>query len=514
MFRFFPGLVLALACVFCVGALGQELEPNNPCQSAQDFGAIDLPFSVFGALSPDAEALDVDFFRLVLTPGESVRADLEGAPTGQGTLGDPYLGLFDSSCNLIAANDDSGTLNSRLIFQVPADGIAILGVTACCDGDFVGGGEGSYFLGLSRVTAIESIAGRIIDGETGEAVPGSDFPFASVQLLRCDDIGCSEFVNFQQADDDGRFLFSSDYTGTPLPDGTYQVLASAAGFQDFSSGQFEAAEDEAVDLGDLPLARLEIIGSVAGRVLDSITGDPLTGFASPFAIVYLERCDAGDCFTFAAASPDFDGSFVFEGALYSIAPGTFKLRGIAEDYVDVVSTQFVIGALETVDVGDLLLTPYPIRFGTAQECQLPPGGGFCEFGVTVANWGPGRYRGEAWSTVDLYSPATGRNTRFQVGNVGTSNPMPQRLNLKQGQSTVLKFQLNVPPTVADGSLVCATVSVGHDPTPQFTSQGDHFVFCAEKRSDGFEMLSGKEGRRHYRDFSAGVKPGQVIPNRR
>ena len=512
MFRFIPGLVLALACVFSIGVQGQELEPNNPCQSAQDFGVADLPFSVFGALSPDADALDVDFFRLALTPGESVRADLEGAPTGQGTLGDPYLGLFDSSCTLIAVNDDSGSLNSRLIFQVPADGIAILGVTACCDGDFVGGGEGSYFLGLSRVTAIDSIAGRLINGGTGEAIPGSDFPFASVQLLRCDDIGCSEFVNFQQADVDGRFLFSSDYTGNPLADGAYQVLASAAGFRDFLSGQFEAAEDEVVDLGDLPLVRLEIIGSIAGRVLDALTGDPLTGFASPFAIVYLERCDAGDCYTFAGASPDFDGSFVFDGALYSIAPGTFKLRGIAEDYSAVVSTEFVVGAFETADVGDLLLKPYPIGFGTAQECQLPPGGGFCEFGVTVSNRGTGRYRGEAWSTVDLYPPETGRNTRFQVGNLGASNPMPQRLNLKQGQSTVLKFQLDVPPTVADGSLVCATVSVGHDPTPQFSSQGDHFIFCAEKGSDGFEMLSGKEGRRQYREFSNGLKPGRVILN--
>jgi PKD repeat protein len=76
-----------------------------------------------------------------------VTVDLEGQATGQGTLGDPFLGAFDSGCNLIALNDDNGVnLNSRLVVTIPADGILVLGVTRCCDSDFNQGGSGSYRL--------------------------------------------------------------------------------------------------------------------------------------------------------------------------------------------------------------------------------------------------------------------------------------------------------------------------------------------------------------------------------
>lgn len=506
MSRFAPSLVLALALagVFCTGAQAQETEPNNACQNAQDFGATDLPFSLFGALSPTQGTLDVDFFRFSVTPGESVRADLEGTPTGQGTLGDPYLGLFDAGCNLVAVNDDSGTLNSRLNFQSPADGIVVLGVTACCDGDFIGGGEGSYRLSLSRLAAIDSIAGQIVNGDTGEPLTGADFPFASAHLFHCDVLGCSEFVSFQWAGDDGGFLFVSDQFGNPLADGSYQVQAFAAGFDSYLSDQFEVAEGEFFDLGALPLSHLQVIGSVSGRVVDAVTGNPLSGFGPPFAIMFMERCVAGDCATVAGALPDQDGHFVFDGSAFFIPPGTFRLRGFAEDYREVLFGEFAVAAFEDFDVGDLALTPFQIRFGEVEECEIPPGGGSCEFGIIVSNQGPGRYRGEAWSTVELFTPNAVRNTRFQVGNLGTLNPTPQRVNLQQGQSTMLNFQLEIPATLPDGTFVCAFASVGQDPAPQFNAQGERFIFCTVKQPAGFEALSGKEGRRRYRELTRPV----------
>lgn len=501
MFRLLPGLVLGFAVAFPSVVEAQETEPNHPCQDAQDFGMTGLPVSVFGALSPTSEALDVDFFRFALTPGEVVQADLEGAPSGQGTLGDPFLGLFDSACNLVAVNDDSGSLNSRLIFDVPLDGIVVLGVTACCDAGFTGGGEGSYLLSLNRLAPIDSISGRIVDGDTGTALSGQDFPFASVQLLRCDAFGCGEFVGFQQADFDGRFSFTSDQFGNVLSAGTYQVQASAAGFESLTTAPFEVSEGMAFDLGDLPLGRLQLIGTVSGRVVDAVSGDPITGFMPPFAVVFLERCENDVCFGIAGANPDLEGRFSFDGAAFSIPPGTFRLRGFADDYRESVSAEFVIGPFEDVDTGDFPLTPFPIQFGAVQECQVPSGGGVCEFSIAASNRGPGRYRGEAWAIVDLFTPGASRNTRFQVGNVGATNPMPQRVNLRQGDSAMLGFRLDIPTTAVEGTAVCVTITVGRDPYPQFDTQGDRFVSCSVKQAGELQALSEKEGRRLYRELA-------------
>jgi hypothetical protein len=47
-------------------ASAQDTEPNNPCPSAQDLGAITLPFVQNGSLDsvsdPPPAVLDVDFF--------------------------------------------------------------------------------------------------------------------------------------------------------------------------------------------------------------------------------------------------------------------------------------------------------------------------------------------------------------------------------------------------------------------------------------------------------------------
>lgn len=134
-------------------ALGMDNEPNDSCAIAQDLGAITLPFTFNGELSGSPfPSGDIDFFQFTGTPDTTLRVDLEGASTGMGTLSDPYLGFFDSSCNSIAQNDDGGEgVNSRLAITIPADGIAVLGVTRCCDGGFNEGGLGTYLLSIQEV---------------------------------------------------------------------------------------------------------------------------------------------------------------------------------------------------------------------------------------------------------------------------------------------------------------------------------------------------------------------------
>ena len=150
-----PSPVAVLASV-----QGPDLEPNNTCSDAQDFGAVALPFTLNGSLDGfPLPSGDVDFLRFTGTPNTAVRVDLEGQGTGQGTLGDPFLGAFDSGCNLIALNDDGGgNLNSRLVITIPADGILVLGVTICCDAGFTEGGSGTYLLSVQEFVSGPPVA--------------------------------------------------------------------------------------------------------------------------------------------------------------------------------------------------------------------------------------------------------------------------------------------------------------------------------------------------------------------
>jgi Ca2+-binding RTX toxin-like protein len=143
--------------------LAAEGEPNDTCFTARNLGSIGGLMTVDGSLG---SASDVDFFKFSsIVPGGTVRADLEGSSTGSGTLPDPYLGFFDSNCNLLAAHDDvngSSNRNARLVFSVPADGIFILAATKFGDPNFVGGGGGSIGTYTLNVNPPPTCQGRIV----------------------------------------------------------------------------------------------------------------------------------------------------------------------------------------------------------------------------------------------------------------------------------------------------------------------------------------------------------------
>ncbi|MEE9425691.1 MAG: carboxypeptidase-like regulatory domain-containing protein [Methylococcales bacterium] len=251
-------LVLTLSFVFISlsTAFGQEMdvESNNTCPAAQEIGTVTLPFTLDGILDP----ADVDFFRLALTPDSRVRIDLEGETTGNGTLADPFVGVFDSACNLIALDDDgSGSLNSRLTFTVPADGVFVLAASSCCDDAFVGAGgsDGTYQLSVTLgPPSAGPISGRVVDTDTGEPLPGDSPPFASVELNRCNSDGeCSEFVNFQSTDVEGRFRFEIDFNGNDLTAGTYQLNALADQFESTQTEIFELGAGEDLEVSDIKL---------------------------------------------------------------------------------------------------------------------------------------------------------------------------------------------------------------------------------------------------------------------
>jgi hypothetical protein len=383
-----------------------DIEPNNSCPAAQDIGAIDVNtlFTVVGSLDTPPEVPDVDFFRFSAVPGALLVADLAGEPTGQGTLPDPFLGLFDSDCNFIALNDDTGTLNSRLHFVVPADGVAILAASGCCDGQFVGAGfsSGTYELTISPAPpSIGSIAGRVVDATTGEPLPGDSPPFTFVELLRCDGTDCFESVNVQSTDDEGRFLLKRDFFDNPLPVGTYQVRAFADQFEENATAPFDVAEGEDFDVGDIPLA------------------------------------------------------------------------------------------------------PPPISVSDIQPCEdLPPQGGTCRYSVTVRNNTNEPIQGLAWSPVDgsgLGSSLT--FTLFEATTAGGSRQaIRARVALDPSGDQAIQFRFRVP-SFAVGATFCPRVFLGVNPNPLVNTVSETFLFCITGGSTGFEVMSESESQKLFRSLS-------------
>ena len=86
-------------------------------------GRVGVGSYVAGAIE---EASDRDWFRVTLEAGTTYQVDLEGSPTSQGTLRDPYLhGIRDSEGDLIwyTTDDNSGVgMNSRVNFTPDSDG--------------------------------------------------------------------------------------------------------------------------------------------------------------------------------------------------------------------------------------------------------------------------------------------------------------------------------------------------------------------------------------------------------
>jgi hypothetical protein len=171
---------------------------------------------------------------------------------------DPFLGLFDSNCNLLAFNDDTGSTNSRLIFTVPVDGIFVLAATNCCDSQFIGGGTGTYEMTIAAETVAGSISGRIVDAQTGQPLSGVSLSFAYVSLNRCIDGDCFETVNGMSVDDHGRFQFNTDFNGNPLIVATYQVVAYAEQYQQGQTAPFDVGEGEDKEIGDIALQPLPV----------------------------------------------------------------------------------------------------------------------------------------------------------------------------------------------------------------------------------------------------------------
>ena len=423
-FAQFGTSLLAIFCLTCVSSqvLAQvvDTEPNNSCSAPQDAGPLNGgPVAVSGSLDTPPDEPDVDFFRFEAAPGADLVADLQGEFAGQGTLPDPLLGLFDSDCNLLDLNDDASdsTLDSRLLFFAPADGIIILAATGFPDFDFIGRGEdsGSYVLSIAPAPPpIGSIAGRVVDATTGEPLPGDSPPFALVDLLRCDGFDCFELVAEQPTDEGGRFRFERDFDGQPLRAGTYQIIAFANEFEENATEPFD----------------------VAGG--------------------------------------------------------------------------------EDVDVGDLALALQPISFSDIQPCEdLLPQGDSCRYSVTVRNNTDAPLEGLAWSVVDGFGIPSGFGfTRFEASTFrGSRQAVRAPVAVEPSANQALRFRFDVP-AFALGAEFCTEIWLGVNPEPLVTTIRQAFLFCIIGTQTGFQVMSEREGQQIARSLRgrsgalAPAKPGK------
>ncbi len=480
-----------------IRAQGVEVEPNDSCPGAQVLGTIALPFTLTGSLTP-TQSPDIDFFAIDAVPGQLLQIELLTAESSSG-LSDPFLGVFNSGCINVAVDDDGGeSLNSRLRFFVPPDGHLRVAATACCDYGFTGTfSAGDYLLRITEVEPAGPLTGRLVDARSGLPLT-SDFPqYAYAVLYQCDFNSCFQYINTAYPDADGRIEFTQNYYGEPLFSDHYKLYASADGYETYESEIFELTP-AGLDRGDVEVSPLRFIGSISGRLVDALDGRPLTNSAPDYATLQLRFCPSpGFCNPVAEGVPDSQGRFTIDGRANFLLEGEYIAVGFSAQAEPAETDFFFVAEAENLDLGDIALTPNPIQLSLQQGCgNIPASGGTCRFTLRARNGTNKRMSGYVWAAVEGYGTSSAFSfTRFQLGKVGTANPMPQRFNLKSSQAQLFDFALDIPASVRPGASLCVIGFAGADPAPQLNVQADQgFLLCITKEQSEFRVLTGKHAR--------------------
>ena len=180
-------------------------------------GKVEVGGSVTGTIADTTDDLTTgDSFKVDLEAGKRYQIDVEGAPTGRGTLPDPWLGnILDPDGNLVqdsGDNDDGVGLNARLILTPTADGTHYVKVNSY----FVPNTQpGTYTLSV------------IVLGANGASEADTDFPNNNTTSGRVE-VGASVTGNTATVSGDDWFrvdleadkTYQFDLEGAPTNRGT------------------------------------------------------------------------------------------------------------------------------------------------------------------------------------------------------------------------------------------------------------------------------------------------------
>lgn len=493
LLRFASASLVALAIALSASparAQVAEAEPNSTCLTAQDLGELSQPLTVNGEIA----APDVDFYRITGKPFGLVTIRQRGIASNGGSLDDPFLGIFTGDCRPQGWADDdyeSGSwLDARMEVNLHADGVLVIAASSAYDWDFNGGGSGTgtYTLEIEEVATGDAIGGRLVDSKTG--LPLS---MAGVELRQCSESICWTTAGYTNTGTDGRFRFEPNVNlYMPLRAGGYSLKVYApSGYVSMETPVFQIADGEDLDVGDVPVSPVPVVGSISGRMVDLNTRQPLAGTAVPFARVDLETCVSiwNYCYLTATQNADAQGGFRFQSGNYGpLEGGHFRLRFFADQYFSTVTPMFAVADQEHYSTGDVALKSYPVRLTLDSGCgEIPSAGGSCPFTLRVTNGGTAPLKADIWSLVSatgIYTP--GEMTRFPAG--------PTRsVMLAPAASSTLPYSFDVQASLQDGTTVCARAYASDKKDP-FTAIGIHDLFCLRKGADGFVPLTEKEKR--------------------
>jgi len=476
-------LTAAPGAAFAQEPQGVDAEPNSVCTAPQDLGAPALPFIVQGSLDTPPGTPDVDYYRFTATPGSLLRLELDGLAAGAGTLRDPYLGQLENyygSCYVMSYSDDAVGTSAGLDLTVPDSGEVLIAVTSYGDWEFqgTGGSAGTYRLTIREQEIAEALEGRVLNARTGAPVAS-----AAVTLLRCNSSGtnCYDWAGWTTTGADGTFRFQNGTYSvySPFLAGSYKLSVQAAGLQVANVGPYALTDGQVLNVGDISLQALPAVGSISGRLVDQVTGRPLSGSGAPYAYVTLLYCGPYGCFHRDSRPAQADGTFRFEGTeSYPIAPGRYQIMAMADQYQETFGPTFEVADGDHLSVGDFPVKSQPARIELVTACAIPADGGTCRMTMRVTNGAPTRLEGEAWGVVEaswIGSPA--QQTRFQVGS-------PRTLSLAPGGSVVLPLTFEVPGSVSNGSYICVNGFAAQRPH-EFNTLGAQPLLCFTKGTDGF-----------------------------
>lgn len=249
-------------------------QPDDYLSTTATTGRLTLGSATTGNIGSNG---DTDWFKIALNAGQKVRFDLEGSPTGRGTLSDTVLrGIYDGSGNLLAntVNDDyAGSPNSAVFFTATSTGNYYVSAGAYT------GLTGTYRLSATAVTSTDdyssttATAGRLAlnNYATGYVDSSGDTDWFKISL------SAGQLVRF-------------DLEGSPT------------------------------NMGSLTDTYLRGIYNSSGVLVANTTNNDFGG--SKNSAVTFKATTTGDYYVAAGANGTFTGSYVLSAALDDFTAGT------------------------------------------------------------------------------------------------------------------------------------------------------------------------------------------------